>query len=100
MTKTAQKVMVKRVVKKKVIVLKAMKEITMTNLMSTIMMSIMIQMIMEIMNLKVLAIVYLMRNKNTLAMVVVANIIRTVKVTMVDSHTLVKLIKTHSIKLS
>lgn len=93
MIKTAQKVMVKRVVKKKVIVLKVMKAVTMIILMRMILMT------MEIMNLKDLVIVDLMRNKNMSAMVVVANIIRTVKGTMVDSHMLVKLTKTLSIKL-
>lgn len=95
--KTVPKMMVKRVVKKKK---KVVKGITMKGLMNIAMstMMMMILMIMEIMNLKDLVIVDQMRNRNMLATVVVANITKTVKVMMVDSHMLVKLTKMLSIK--
>lgn len=89
MIKTVLKMMEKRVVKKK--------KVTMKDLLMSIAMSTMIPMIMEIMNLKDLVIVDQMRNRNMLATVVVVNITKIVKVIMVDSHMLVKLIKMLSI---
>lgn len=94
MIKTVPKMMEKRVVKKKKGVVKVMKGVTMKDL---LMSTIMIPMIMEIMNLKDLVIVDQMRNRNMLATVVVVNITKIVKVIMVDSHMLVKLIKMLSI---